>query len=104
MAETPKTVVREFDEALKLILFLSRRITELEKGRPSILKSELSEADKADRVGELDAELKKKQEERIDVLRKLVDYPPYFKQYEPQINKLVQLVDTTFEERVKKKI
>jgi hypothetical protein len=103
MVETPKTVVREFDEALKLVLYLSKRIAELEKSRPAILKSELSERDKSDRIDELDTELKKKQDERVDVLRKLVDFPPYFKQYEPLIQKLSHRVEKAFEERIKNK-
>jgi hypothetical protein len=103
MIQMPKTVVREFDEALKLVLYLSKRIAELEKSRPAILKSELSEQDKFYRVDEVDAELKTRQDERVDVLRQLVDFPPYFKQYEPLIKKLAQRVERTFEERVKNK-
>jgi hypothetical protein len=101
--ETPKTIVRDFGEALALILYESVQIADLERTRPKILRSSLSDQDKTDRVDKLDAQIKQKQEELIDILRKLVVYPPYFKQYQPLINMLAQTVEKTFEEGVKSK-
>jgi hypothetical protein len=100
--DLPRTVVRNFDEALNLIVFLIRNIDDLEKSRASITAAHISSMDRAERLAELESDLKNKQEKLVKILRELVRCPPYFKQYEDNVNKLARLVEKTFKERVNK--
>jgi hypothetical protein len=70
--------MRNFEDALKLVLFLSNEVGKLRKSRKDYLNSDLNPADKAEKVEKLDTQLKQVENERLEVLQGLVRYPPHF--------------------------
>ena len=88
--------MRSYEDALKLLLALSREMVKLNGTRKEYLNSGLNAADKAEKVDKLDDQLAQVEKERIDVLRALVLFPPHHLQYRqvgaPQKLRAVALV------------
>jgi hypothetical protein len=73
--------VRNYEDALKLVLALSREMLKLKGTRKEYLNSGLNAADKADKVDKVDDQLAQVEKERLDVLHDLVLLPPHHLQY-----------------------
>ena len=73
--------MRSFEDALKLVLFLSNEVGKLRKSHKEYTNSDLNPADKAEKIDKLDAQLKQIEIERVEVLKHLVRYPPHYLGY-----------------------
>ena len=73
--------MRNYEDALKLVLALSREMLKLKGTRKEYLNSGLNAADKADKVDKVDDQLAQVEKERLDVLHDLVLLPPHHLQY-----------------------
>lgn len=73
--------MRNYEDALKLLLALSSEMTKLNRTRKEYLNSGLNAADRAEKVDRLDHQLALVEKERIDVLHDLVLFPPHHLQY-----------------------
>ena len=83
--------MRNFEDALNLVTFLSKELTKLEKTRKEILNSNLLAADKDERVGKVVEEIRKKTDERRQVLQDLVRFPPRHIQYAQQVEQFFKV-------------
>jgi hypothetical protein len=85
-------VVRNYEEALKLVLALSSEMVKLDKTRKEYLRSDLNAADKAEKLERLDNQFRQLGNERMDVLRNLVLFPPHHLQYSPLLDQFSQVL------------
>lgn len=88
-----ETTMRNFEEALALILLQTNEIDRLERTRPTIKRSSLSAADKVDKIDELNSKLNDLAQDRVKVLSDLVAYPPHLLQYAPMVRRLQQIIE-----------
>jgi hypothetical protein len=84
--------MRSYEDALKLLLALSREMVKLNGTRKEYLNSGLNAADKAEKVDKLDDQLAQVEKERIDVLRALVLFPPHHLQYRQLLEQFNQML------------
>lgn len=93
--------MRNYEEALKLVLALSRDMVRLDKSRKEYLRSDLNAADKSEKLDGLDNQFKQLGNERMDVLRDLVLFPPHHMQYSLLLDQFSQkLKDKPYQRRV----
>jgi hypothetical protein len=92
--------VRNYEEAIQLIVLQSKEIDKLERSRPGIIKSGLSARDKEDKIDSLDNQLELLEKQRIEVLRDLVAYPPHFLSYGPLIEKFRETINRITQPRM----
>lgn len=85
-------MVRSYEDALKLLLALSREMVKLNGTRREYLNSGLNAADKAEKVDKLDDQLAQVEKERIDVLHDLVLFPPHHLQYGQLLQQFNQML------------
>jgi hypothetical protein len=94
-------MVRGYEDALKLLLALSREMVKLNGTRKEYLNSGLNAADKAEKVDKVDDQLAQVEKERIDVLHDLVLFPPHHLQYGQLLEQFNQMLkDKPYERRV----
>jgi len=84
--------VRSYEDALKLLLGLSREIVKLNGTRKEYLNGGLNAADKADKVDKIDDQIVQVEKERIDVLNDLVRFPPHHLQYGQLLEQFDQML------------
>jgi hypothetical protein len=71
--------VRSYEDALKLIAWLSSEMAKLDKERKEGL--DLNAADRAEQLDRLDALFRLREKERMDALQDLVQFPPHYLPY-----------------------
>ena len=75
--------MRSFEQALAILAVLAKDLQNLERGRKAILAAaNLNAGDRTEREEKLADDIRKKELERIDVLRDLVMFPPHHAQYD----------------------
>jgi hypothetical protein len=95
--------MRSYDEALELLLALSRDIAKFKRTRKEYEDSGLNPADKAEKIDKLDEQLLQTKRERQAVLHDLVVFPPHHGQYSQlivQFDKALKAQGKPYERRV----
>jgi hypothetical protein len=93
--------VRNYEQALNLILVLSRDMAKLDKTRKEYLRGGLGANDMSDKLDRLDKEFKQLGNDRMEVLRDLVLFPPHHFHYSALLDQFSQqLKDNPYQRRV----
>jgi len=95
--------MRSFEDALTLVLALSKEAAAREKSKRDYMRSPLAAADKAEKVLELDDQIRELQRRQHQVLRDLVLFPPQHLHLQAafdQFDKPLAAAGKTYDKRV----
>ena len=95
-----KPRIRTHEEALELILQITKQLGYREDEKPGLQNAAISDQDRFDKINDLDEQIKQLTK-RIEVLADLVKYPPDFLGYSAEMQKLSQIIERQFEPKIK---
>src|SRR5262245_39367718 len=92
--------MRSYEEALNLIGKLSKEMAKLDEDRMEWQRSGLHAADRAEQLSRLDALLRLREKERMNVLQDLVQFPPHHLQYAALLEHFNEAIGVGYDQRV----